>query len=167
MIPVRDTFLQDKFPQLPPLITPTPGALTERRQSVNIDTQAKRRVSDVLAVPAGVVAEHDPHGVDRRAPGAKLDSGKVCGGLLDDFALALLAVAEVGTFGANKYSRGGWQAVPNGEQRYRDAMWRHLLKERHEERDTDSGLRHAAHRAWNALAELELCLRAEARVAGR
>lgn len=104
-------------------------------------------------------AESDPTGRSANQPGAKLDAGKIYAGILDDFALALMAVAEVGTFGANKYTRGGWQSVPNGDVRYRDAMWRHLLKERHEEFDADSGLRHVAHRAWNALAELELRLR--------
>lgn len=103
--------------------------------------------------------EADPTGRSANQPGAKLDAGKIYAGILDDFALALMAVAEVGTFGANKYTRGGWQSVPNGDVRYRDAMWRHLLKERHEEFDADSGLRHVAHRAWNALAELELRLR--------
>lgn len=103
--------------------------------------------------------EVDPSGKGAHEAGAKLDAGKIYGSLLDDFSLALMAVAEVGTFGANKYSRGGWQSVPNGAQRYRDAMWRHLLKERHEGCDGDSGLMHIAHRAWNALAELELVLR--------
>lgn len=103
--------------------------------------------------------ELDPSGKNPHEAGAKLDAGKIYGGLLDDFSLALMAVAEVGTFGANKYSRGGWQSVSNGAQRYRDAMWRHLLKERHEGRDADSGLMHIAHRTWNALAELELVLR--------
>ena len=103
--------------------------------------------------------EVDPFGKRPNEAGAKLDAGKIYGGLLDDFSLALMAVAEVGTFGANKYSRGGWQSVPDGAQRYRDAMWRHLLKERHESVDGDSGLMHMAHRAWNALAELELVIR--------
>lgn len=103
--------------------------------------------------------EKDPTGKSANEPGAKLDDGKILAGLLDDFAMALLAVAEVGTFGAKKYTRGGWQSVPDGIQRYRDAMWRHLLQERHESCDQDSGLLHAAHRAWNALAELELILR--------
>ena len=103
--------------------------------------------------------EADPTGRDIHEAGAKADAGKVFGGLLDDFALALMAVAEVGTFGAKKYSRGGWQKVPEGQQRYRDAMWRHLLKERHEPVDAESGLMHIQHRAWNALAELELVLR--------
>ncbi len=73
----------------------------------------------------------------------------------------LSAVAAVGDFGARKYSRGGWQHVPNGHERYFDALWRHLLASRHEELDPDSGLAHAAHQAWNALAVLELRLRGD------
>jgi hypothetical protein len=107
------------------------------------------------------MTEQDPHGIDQHAPGAKLDAGKVLAGVLGDFSLALAAVAEVGTFGARKYSRGGWQSVPEGEQRYTDALWRHLLTERHESHDPDSDLLHAAHLAWNALARLELHLRAK------
>lgn len=104
-------------------------------------------------------SEKDPLGIDQHAPGSKLDDGKILAGVLMDFSLALLAVAEVGTFGAKKYSRGGWQSVPDGICRYTDAMWRHLLAERHEPTDRDSGLLHAAHLAWNTLARLELMLR--------
>lgn len=105
--------------------------------------------------------ETDPNGIDQHAPGAKLDEGKVLGGLLVDFGLALMAVAEVGTHGAEKYTRGGWQHVPNGIVRYKDAMWRHNLKERYERVDKYSKLKHEAHSAWNALARLELMLREE------
>ena len=104
-------------------------------------------------------AEIDPNGVDQHAPGAKLDSGKILAGVLGDFSRALMAVAEVGTFGAKKYTRGGWQQVKNGFVRYTDALWRHLLKENIEPVDKDSGLPHEAHLAWNALARLELKLR--------
>lgn len=107
------------------------------------------------------MTEHDPNGIDLHTPGAKADAGKVKAALIGDFGLALLAVAEVGTHGADKYSRGGWECVIDGEQRYTDAMWRHLLRSAHESRDRDSGLTHAAHAAWNALAALELALRAE------
>ena len=113
----------------------------------------------VRAAPPAQAAEADPHGIDQHAPGAKLDAGKIMGGLLGDFSRALLAVAEVGTFGAEKYSRGGWQSVPNGIERYTDAAWRHLLKESLENLDPDSDLLHAAHLAWNALSRLELMLR--------
>jgi len=105
--------------------------------------------------------ERDPNGIGQHEPGAKLDDGKPLGGLLSMFSNALMAVVEVGTFGANKYTRGGWQTVDEGYTRYSDAMWRHLLKEPLEPIDTDSGLKHEAHLAWNALARLELMLREE------
>jgi hypothetical protein len=101
--------------------------------------------------------ESDPSGLPLSASGAKADAGKVLGGLLLDFAHALELVAEVGTHGAEKYSRGGWVAVPDGEQRYLDAAIRHLLKlGKGEQDDADSGLPHLAHIAWNFLAVLDL-----------
>lgn len=103
--------------------------------------------------------EYDPNGIDQHVAGAKLDNGKIQASVLKDFSLALAAVAEVGTFGANKYTRGGWQSVPNGIERYEDAFWRHLLKERHEPIDADSGMPHEWHLVWNALAHLEMVLR--------
>lgn len=100
---------------------------------------------------------------DQHAPGAKLDAGKPRVALvLGGFSRALMAVSEVGTFGANKYSDNGWKSVENGLQRYSDALGRHLLKEAGGElTDDESGLLHAAHAAWNALARLELILREE------
>jgi len=105
------------------------------------------------------MSESDPNGVGQHEPGSKLDAGKIEAGLLIDFGRALLAVAEIGTFGANKYTRQGWEKVPDGQRRYTDAMMRHLLKEKIEANDPDSGLLHASHAAWNALARLELLLR--------
>ena len=107
------------------------------------------------------VGTTDPNGIYQHAPGAKLDNGKPRHGLvLGAFSNALTEVAKVGTFGANKYSDNGWLSVPNGLARYTDAMLRHHFAEAGgEELDEDSGLRHAAHRAWNALAVLELALR--------
>jgi len=93
--------------------------------------------------------------------GVKHDAGKprldlVLGG----FARALLEVGKVGTFGANKYTDNGWMTVPNAEQRYTDALLRHLLAERSGAyTDSESGLPHAAHVAWCALARLDLQLR--------
>lgn len=104
--------------------------------------------------------DQDPNGIRQHEPGSKLDNGKILAGVLGDFSLALQAVAEVGTFGANnKYSRGGWQSVKGGETRYKDALWRHILSERHEPVDRESGFFHESHTAWNALARLELKLR--------
>jgi len=101
----------------------------------------------------------DPNGLAAHEPGAKLDLGKPMVDLtLDGFSRALLAVAQVSTYGAKKYSPNGWKAVPNGEQRYRSAGDRHRLFRGHEVLDPESKLTHLAHEAWNRLAELELYL---------
>lgn len=106
--------------------------------------------------------ELDPTGKDPHAPGAKLDAGKNRLGLvLGGFALALEQVGRVGTYGAQKYTADGWVSVPNGIERYTDAMYRHMLREAAGEAvDRDTGLLHAAHAAWNALARLDLAIRA-------
>lgn len=106
-------------------------------------------------------AESDPHGKLANTPGAKLDAGKTRAGLvLHGFARALNAVAEVGTYGAEKYTPNGWIEVPDGQARYTDAMYRHLMREAAGEyADPDTGLAHAAHAAWNALARLDLMIR--------
>lgn len=97
---------------------------------------------------------------DQHAPGVKLDSGKIRPDLVfDGFARALLAVAEVATFGAAKYSDNGWAQVHDGQRRYRSARYRHQLAEANGETDDESGLLHITHEAWNILAELELKLR--------
>ena len=87
----------------------------------------------------------------------KFDGGKVLAGIpLQDFNLALLAVAEIGTFGAKKYARSSWKTVPNAAVRYEDALVRHQLMRPTEERDEESGMLHLAHQAWNTLAILQL-----------
>ena len=93
--------------------------------------------------------------------GMKHDAGKPMAGLMvSDFANALLAVAEVSTFGAKKYAPHSWVTVPNARERYNDALYRHLfLAAAGEAQDQESDLLHAAHVAWNALALLELEIR--------
>lgn len=105
--------------------------------------------------------DKDPDGLGQHQPGAKLDGTKPDASLLLLFSRALLAVAEVGTFGAKKYSRGGWQYVADGYTRYTAALLRHLFASSYEDNDTDSGLLHDAQVAWNALARLELRLRGQ------
>ena len=105
-------------------------------------------------------AEKDPNGYTAKAAGAKLDYGKPDLDLvLGVFSKALIAVSQVGTYGADKYSRSGWLAVPNGIRRYSSALWRHYISAYTEEKDRDTDLLHLAHAAWNALAILELTLR--------
>ena len=101
-----------------------------------------------------------PQAAPQPAGGVKYDAGKPRYGLvLGGFPRALERVVQVGTFGANKYSDDGWLTVPGGHGRYTDAMLRHHFAEAGgEELDGESGMLHAAHRAWNALAVLELKL---------
>lgn len=98
--------------------------------------------------------------------GVKLDEGKIRLSLvIISFALAMQEIGKVGTFGAAKYTDDGWESVPDGRKRYTDAMLRHLLSEGAGERyDPESGLLHAAHTAWNAIARLELELREYAKM---
>lgn len=103
--------------------------------------------------------EETPDGLGQHEAGAKLDRGKPDASLLLMFGKALEEVARVGTFGAEKYTRGGWQHVAKGYTRYAAALLRHLFKSNYEDYDPDSGLLHIAHAAWNALAILELRLR--------
>ena len=90
----------------------------------------------------------------------KYDSGKAMVGLMKkDFSKALLAVAEVTSYGIKKYNQpGSWRLVENASNRYEDALGRHDLQSLTEDYDKESGILHAAHRAWNALATLELLL---------
>jgi hypothetical protein len=78
--------------------------------------------------------------------------------VLYGFADALIEVGKVATFGAKKYTRDGWKSVPDGIRRYTDAGMRHQLAEAKEPFDKESGLLHASHAAWNALARLQLLL---------
>lgn len=97
-----------------------------------------------------------------KAQDMKFDGGKILAGIpFQDFPRALQAVAEVGTFGAKKYSRSSWKTVDNAMTRYTDAKFRHILEGEISERDIESGLLHKAHEAWNALATLELYLTKE------
>lgn len=108
--------------------------------------------------------EADPNGTDPKAGGAKLDAGKapVMRGLLHYFPSACKQVALLSQVGADKYSWNGWESVPDGVNRYSDAMARHLLDEAHAYLDDapgGTGMPHAVAVAWNAMARLELILR--------
>ena len=90
--------------------------------------------------------------------GLKYDGGKPRWSLLmRGCANALQAVVRVLTFGAQKYADDSWQGVQNGQQRYRDALYRHMNAiERGELVDDESGESHWAHVATNALFLYEL-----------
>lgn len=107
------------------------------------------------------MSERDPTGKAQHEHGAKLDAGKapVARGAIQYFPLALREISLVSLKGAQKYAWNGWESVPDGFNRYTDAMARHLLDETQGPIDADTGCLHAAQVAWNALARLELLLR--------
>ena len=98
-------------------------------------------------------------------PGAvKYDAGKapIFRGAIAYFPGILSGVARISEFGAKKYAWNGYLYVDDGLNRYTDAMVRHLIEEaKGEVLDPDSGLPHAWHTAWNALARGELLIRQE------
>lgn len=105
--------------------------------------------------------EQDPNGIPAHTPGAKLDAGKpkVMTGAIKYFPRALMAIAVISELGAEKYSWDGWRYVSNGRERYDDAEGRHIAGESIDGLyDPKSHYLHAAHRAWNSLAYLELLL---------
>lgn len=96
--------------------------------------------------------------------GTKYDSGKLQFSLVPPYALA--EVARNLTAGLDKYKqRNNWQLVPNAEQRYLDALYRHLEAHRRGEiYDTDSttpNMPHMAAVAVNAMFLLEFMLNPE------
>lgn len=61
-------------------------------------------------------------------------------------------VAEVLTFGADKYEENSWQKIDDRENRYYAALRRHIAAWRKgEELDPESGLPHLAHAACNIM----------------
>lgn len=97
------------------------------------------------------------------SPPKKYDAGKapVYNGFFLYFPRAIKAVANVSKFGAEKYnvpySDQNWRGVESA--RFRDAEGRHMLDAITDGLYTeDSKLLHAAHKAWNAMQELEMLL---------
>ena len=95
--------------------------------------------------------EKDPNGVNQHDAGAKLDEGKLRYSLIPPGPLRWLAALY--TKGAAKYSAHGWKSVKDGEERYLDALIRHLEAYRSNEwLDPDTQVPHIIGVAWNAFA---------------
>ena len=76
--------------------------------------------------------------------GMKFDTDKLLYSLIPTSATK--ALAEVLTYGAKKYAPGNWVKVDNGEDRYLNALFRHLEAYRAgEDFDEESKLSHLAH----------------------
>lgn len=63
-------------------------------------------------------------------------------------------IARVYTEGAKKYGVNTWQNLENGYERYKGALLRHLYAAESETFDEETGCRHLAQVAWNAIALL-------------
>lgn len=63
-------------------------------------------------------------------------------------------IARVYTEGAKKYGDNTWQNLDNGYERYKGALLRHLYAAEHDGFDEETGCRHLAQVAWNAIALL-------------
>ena len=82
--------------------------------------------------------------------GRKFDGDKLQPSLMP--APALIATSRVLTSGAKKYSPDNWKYVDGAEQRYQDALWRHLLAYSNGEPvDPETGESHMAHIICNAM----------------
>lgn len=98
----------------------------------------------------------------KNSEGANTPSGEFKNDRLDDkLRWELLPMEEIEDivkvfhYGAKKYAPGSWKDIPNGFERYRAALMRHLMAYmKHERIDPESGLKHLAQVAWNAIALL-------------
>ena len=66
-------------------------------------------------------------------------------------------IVMVYTAGAKKYGPDQWQNLPDGIRRYKAALLRHLVEfDKGNEIDEETGCRHLAAVAWNAIAMLHI-----------
>lgn len=64
-------------------------------------------------------------------------------------------IVKVYTAGADKYGENRWQNLPDGYNRYKAALLRHMVEyEKGNIYDEDTGCKHLAQCAWNAIAML-------------
>ncbi len=112
----------------------------------------ERRIADERP-PQGSTQRH--FGFYRPEPlGRKTDEAKARYDLIP--AVALQAVVDVLTYGAEKYAPDNWRHVPQAESRYLAAGLRHVFAfMRGEPCDPESGQHHLAHAACCVLFLLE------------
>lgn len=123
-------------------------------------------VADKLAPTVSFIDSEEEDKEEEELKGVKTDSSKVdISVLFKQFPRALTAVAEASAYGHNKYRETdkdmlNFTRVDNAESRYRGALMRHE-RDRYTDGylDSESNLPHIYHKAWNALAELEMHLK--------
>lgn len=110
------------------------------------------------------IKEFDVSKLENQVPGTKYDQDKLQYTLIPSKALE--AVARNLTIGLKKYKeRDNWKKVPNAEQRYLDALYRHLEAHRsgdlYDVDSSDPTMPHMAAVAVNAMFLLEFMLNPE------
>ena len=91
--------------------------------------------------------------MDNASKGLKYDDNKPRWDLLPLDEIA--DVVDVYTAGAAKYGPNNWKHLEDGYNRFKAALFRHLLAhERGETNDPETGCKHLAQVAWNAIAML-------------
>lgn len=126
--------------------------ITEKRSNV---CQLSRNIFDCIDSQAMITKM-------KNSEGANTPSGEFKNDRLDDkLRWELLPMEEVEDvvkvfhYGAKKYAQDSWKNVPDGFERYRAALMRHMMAYLKGERiDPESGLQHLAQVTWNAIAML-------------
>lgn len=91
--------------------------------------------------------------MDSESKGLKYDDNKPRWDLLPLEEIA--DVVDVYTAGAAKYGPNNWKHLEDGYDRFKAALFRHLLAhERGETNDPETGCKHLAQVVWNAIAML-------------
>ena len=117
--------------------------------SGNCDISPEER-GRLMNTPGAIIPVNKMTDIIERGDETKFDNGKVMWDLLPYEAIE--KVAEILTYGYNKYCKEGWKSVPDAENRYFAALMRHLIAEKNgEEYDDESGYLHLSHVATNAL----------------
>ena len=163
--PKRETFTKDEA-ELLELLYPEAFKICSPDYVVNdfftvydLEFGAYETLDGILRL----LSEEFGFGLDSISPKTDLkhDKDKPIAGCLQDFSRALYELSKLMTFGANKYERGSWLHVENGRERYNDAFFRHILKERVETVDPETDIHHDIATLFNDLARIELRLREE------
>lgn len=121
--------------------------------------------SFVMKIPEdGIIKATPEQAFELQLPGTKYDNEKLQYSLIPPYALE--AVARNLTVGLRKYrERDNWKKVPNAEQRYLDALMRHLEAARkgeiYDPESSEEDMPHMAAVAVNALFLLEFMLNPE------
>lgn len=134
---------------------------------LSLDPCTEQTAKNIRAKEAAHLSSSVPF-PDLHVPGAKDDKTKpMAGELIIGFPHALSQFIEVATYGAYKYTRGGYLHVSNAKVRYLDAAMRHLLAYgTGQMNDRESGLPHLAHVLWNIAAIIEIGARNEKAASG-